>query len=81
MSGLDSLRKAVRTVYERRNRDVTPYFVFLRELGLKASTPNHWKECLPLNLKILEDVKTYCEESIFNFIKDDKAGRSLVFKY
>ena len=77
-TSVDQLRTAVREVYEVKKDQILPYAFFLKELGLKKSTPQHWKTCRPLNLKILEDVETYCEESIFNGIKSKP---ELVFKY
>jgi len=66
---VDNLRTEVRKIYEETREQIIAYPFFLMKLGLKRSTPMHWKECRPLNLKILEDVKMHCDYSIFRTIQ------------
>lgn len=54
------------------------YPAFLDKLDILPSTPQHWKTCKPLNLKILETVKAWCDQTIFNSIKNEP---KLVFEY
>jgi hypothetical protein len=70
--------KVMEIIENRRNDTVFAYVAFLGELGLLPSTPQHWKECKPLNLKVLEVVKMLCDQSIFNSIKNEP---KLIFEY
>ena len=75
---VEAFREAVLEICQDKQGEAIPYVFFLRELGIKKSTPRHWKECRPLNLKVLEDAKMYCDESIFKSIKSDP---KLVWEY
>lgn len=54
---VDDLRESIGKVYRENEDEVISYGFFLLRLGLKRSTPKHWKKCRPLNLKILEALK------------------------
>lgn len=49
-----------------------PFIKFLRRLGIVRSTLSHWKTCRPANLKLIEKIKLFCEETMFDSISDNK---------
>jgi len=59
-------------------RQVIPLNRLLYELGIDHSTLQHWKECKPNNLKIINKARVWCEDTIFHAIQRDP---KLVFEY
>jgi len=55
-----------------------PFIKFLRKLRILPSTLEHWKTCKPINLKLIEGVRLFCEETIFDSISGDS---KLVLEY
>ena len=71
----EDLHIEINKVYQRWNsaeKRAFPFIKFLRELRIIPSTLDHWKTCKPTHLKLMEGVKLFCEETVFDYISDDK---------
>jgi|SRR5581483_8820596 len=77
----EDLHKRIDEIYgewDSVKKRAFPFPKFLRQLGILPSTLTHWKTCRPTNLKLIEGVKAFCDETIFDSISDDK---KLVLEY
>lgn len=48
-----------------------PFFKFLRDLGITPTTLEHWKTCRPTNLKVMEQVRLFCDVSVLDALSGD----------
>ena len=79
--------------WDRTKQVFFPYIKFLRLLVIQnvtilleqkgalkilPSTIDHWKTCRPANLRIMEQVKLFCDETMVDYFSDTPR---LVFEY
>jgi hypothetical protein len=72
------LYEEILVIYKKQKELPITFEMFLLELEIRATTPEHWKTCKPMNLKVLEYVELYSDRSVFNSIRSN-AGAVMKF--